>query len=54
MRRIQRHAAELLPRLFMIMAARFDVAGPAILHQVCFGALVCLDINSVLKCTEGL
>jgi hypothetical protein len=34
MRRIQRHAAELLPRFFTLMAAKYDVAGPAILHQV--------------------
>ena len=34
MRRIQRHAAKLLPRYFELMAANFAVAGPAILDQV--------------------
>lgn len=34
MRRIQRHAADLLPRYFELMAANFGVAGPAILNQV--------------------
>lgn len=34
MRRIERHASELLPRYFAAMQSQFGVAGPAVLQQV--------------------
>ncbi|KAK9904753.1 hypothetical protein WJX75_001787 [Coccomyxa subellipsoidea] len=49
MRRIQRHAAELLPRFFTLMAAKYDVAGPAILHQV-----VSLLVSYVVQTDEAM
>ncbi|BDA49435.1 probable Brefeldin A-inhibited guanine nucleotide-exchange protein [Coccomyxa sp. Obi] len=49
MRRIQRHAADLLPRYFELMAANFDVAGPAILQQV-----VSLLVSYVVQTDEAM
>jgi hypothetical protein len=34
MRRIQRHASELLPRIFLLVAEHFPIAAPAVMQQV--------------------
>lgn len=49
MRRIQRHASELLPRLFMLVAENLAAAGPGTLQQVPLA-----DCSSVIICNFQL